>query len=97
MNDLISRQAAIDALCDEYCGGWKDCKYYPKCENLKSILNLPSAMPERLTDDDFETIRIHLNAYKEKLCNQRRWKEADEYQQIVDKLNTIMDAERREE
>ena len=47
MNDLISRQAAIDALCDEYCGGWKDCKHYPKCENLKAIQNLcASTQPE---------------------------------------------------
>lgn len=44
--DLIDRQAAIDALCDEYCGGWQDCKYYPKCENLKAIQNLPSAQPD---------------------------------------------------
>lgn len=44
------------------------------------------AQPERLTDDDFETIRIHLNAYKEKLCNQRRWKEAEEYQRIIDRF-----------
>lgn len=46
MADLIDRQAAIDALCDEYCGGWQDCKYYPNCENLKSIEQLPSAQPE---------------------------------------------------
>ena len=45
MDDLISRQAAIDALCDEYCGGWQDCKHYPKCENLKAIQNLPPAQP----------------------------------------------------
>jgi hypothetical protein len=45
-NDYISRQTAIDALCDEYCGGWQDCKHYPKCENLKAIQNLPSAQPE---------------------------------------------------
>ena len=47
MDDLILRQAAIDALCDEYCGGWKDCKHYPKCENLKAIQNLPPAQPEQ--------------------------------------------------
>lgn len=46
MNDLISRQSVIDELCDEYCGGWQDCKYYPKCENLKAIQKLPSAQPE---------------------------------------------------
>lgn len=42
--------------------------------------------PEQLTDDEIKTIRIHLNAYKEKLCNQHRWKEAEEYQRIIDKL-----------
>lgn len=42
--------------------------------------------PERLTDDDFETIRIHLNAYKEQLCNLHRWEEAEEYQRIIDRF-----------
>ena len=49
--DCISRQAAIDALCDEYCGGWQDCKHYPKCENLKAIQSLPSAQPMRWIPD----------------------------------------------
>lgn len=43
-------------------------------------------LPERLTDDDFETIRIHLSAFKEKLCNQKRWEEAEEYQRIIDRF-----------
>ena len=47
MSDLISRQAAIDALCNDYCDGHQDCKHYPKCENLKSIQKLPSAQPVR--------------------------------------------------
>jgi hypothetical protein len=46
MDDLIGRQQAIDALCNDYCGGHQDCKYYPNCENLKSIEQLPSAQPE---------------------------------------------------
>ena len=41
---------------------------------------------ERLTDDDVETIRIHLNAFKENLCNQHRWKEAEEYEQLIDRF-----------
>jgi len=49
--------------------------------------------PELLTDDDFETIRIHLNAYKEKLCNQRRWKEAEEYQRIIDRFMSFASAQ----
>ena len=51
-----------------------------------AIETVPSVQPERLTDDDFETIRIHLNAFKEKLCNQHRWEEADEYQRIIDRF-----------
>ena len=59
----------------------------------QTILNLPSAQPERLTDDDFETTRIHLNAYKEKLCNQHRWKEAEEYQRIIDRFIAFASAQ----
>ena len=55
--------------------------------------SLPSAQPEQLTDDDFETIRIHLNAFKEKLCNQHRWKEAEEYQRIIDRFMTFASAQ----
>ena len=54
---------------------------------------LPSAEPERLTDDDFETIRLHLNAQKEKLCNQRRWEEAEEYQRIIDRFIAFASAD----
>ena len=54
---------------------------------------LPSAEPERLTDDDFETIRIHLSAYKEKLSNQHRWKEAEEYQRIIDRFMSFASAQ----
>lgn len=64
-------------------GGWVECFDY---ERHGEAVEVPTAQPERLTDDDFETIRIHLNAYKEKLCNQRRWKEAEEYQRIIDRF-----------
>ena len=103
--DLISRQAAIDAilavtgnssvrelyehvqehgLSDMWSGGVNAA--------IDIIIAVPSAQPERLTDDDFETIRIHLNAYKEKLCNQQRWKEAEEYQRIIDRFMTFASA-----
>ena len=57
--DLISRQAAIDALCDDYCSGHHDCKRYPKCENLRAIQKLPSAQQwipcsERLPEEEVE-------------------------------------------
>lgn len=57
------------------------------------ISRLQSAQPERLTDDDFETIRIHLSAHKERLCNQRRWKEAEEYQRIIDRFMSFASAQ----
>lgn len=40
----------------------------------------------RLTSDDIETIRIHLSAMKETLGNQHRWKEAQEYQDLIDRF-----------
>lgn len=51
--------------------------------------------PQWLTDDDFETIRIHLNALKEELCNQHRWKEAEEYQRIIDRFMVFPSADVR--
>lgn len=87
MSNLISRQQAIDALYKE----WENVSYdgdgYHIASECERVLDdLPPVHPERLTDDDFETIRIHLNAYKENLCNQRRWKEAEEYQHIIDRF-----------
>ena len=93
MSDLIDRKAVIDALDKEYrCTDQSD-----DWDGLKTAMliieNLPSAQPERLTDDDFETIRIHLNAYKEKLCNQQRWEEAEEYQRIIDRFMSFASAQ----
>lgn len=81
--DTIYRQAAIDALSTPHG------ILYP----IRTVEELPSAQPERLTDDDFETIRIHLIAWKERLCNQRRWKEAEEYQRIIDRFMAFASAE----
>lgn len=50
--------------------------------------------PKRFTEEEIKTIRIHMNAFKERLCNQRRWKEAEEYQQIVNKLDEMMEVKR---
>ena len=88
MKDLISRQAAIEAIdkLDNNPNAWLDCA-------VETIEKLPSVQPERLTDDDFETIRVHLNAYKEKLCNQQRWEEADEYQRIIDRFMAFASAQ----
>ena len=94
MADLIERQAAIDALTNLQ-GIIYASDGVRKGISLawNEILKLPSAQPERLTDDDFEAIRIHLNAYKEKLCNQQRWVEAEEYQRIIDRFMAFASAQ----
>ena len=76
--ELIEREA--------YIRGFEQGKTQGRLDTL-------SARPERLTDDDFETIRIHMNAYKEKLCNQHRWEEADEYQRIIDRFMAFASAQ----
>lgn len=85
MNDLISRQEAIRLAEQGQIQGFE--------WQFKKLCTLPSAEPERLTDDDFETIRLHLNAQKEKLCNQRRWEEAEEYQRIIDRFIAFASAQ----
>ena len=91
MRDLIERQAAIDST-------WEEPSYTDSLNVLTEVRDrikaLPSAQPERktecLTEDEIKAIRIHMNAFKERLCNQHRWKEAEEYQQIVDKLDVML-------
>lgn len=45
MNDLVDRQAAIDAMCKSGCGGYCGIP----CDDVKAIEQLPSAQPERKT------------------------------------------------
>ena len=87
--DAISRQAAIDAIEEDKRNGNDSCfasNYDAQC--FKQIIKeLPPVKPVQcLTDDDKETIRIHLGAIKEELCNQHRWDEAKEYEGIIDRL-----------
>jgi len=53
-----------------------------------NLANAPTIEPQttQLTDEDKETIRIHLNAFKESLCNQGRWYEATEYEELIIRL-----------
>ena len=46
MDDLISRRAAIDALCDNCDHVQSVCPHYP-CKQYTAIDTLPSAQPER--------------------------------------------------
>ena len=92
MSDYISRQAAIEALDKRF-----DSIPMKQTTGIlllrKDLRDLPPVQQERLTDDDFETIRIHLNAFKEELCNQQRWKEAGEYQRIIDRFLAFASAQ----
>ena len=105
MNDLISRRAAIDTMVrlqteDIEMYGCAIPEGFDGDRAAEALKALPSAQPEReterLTKEDIETIRIHMNAIKERLCNQHRWEEAEEYQQIVDKLDKMMELEHDE-
>lgn len=91
-DDMISRQAAIDVL-DAYQVMVENGEENPYAWARERMCELSSAQPDRLDDDDFETIRIHLSACKEKLCNQHRWKEAEEYQRIIDRFMAFASAE----
>lgn len=88
MADLIDRRMAYIFLTEYY-----NHRTEAQHKNLKEALSrVPEAQPDRLTDDDLETIRIHLSAYKG-LCNQHRWKEAEEYQRIIDRFMSFASAQ----
>ena len=52
---------------------------------IDEVLRLINKQTE-LDAEDIETIRIHLGAFKERLCNQGRWKEAQEYEDLIGRL-----------
>lgn len=95
MKDLIDRQAAIKAIKDlhDCYNGFSDT--YDKACIIGVLEELPPAQPKQtfLTNDDIETIRIHLGAFKEKLCNQKRWNEAKEYEGIIERLLSLPSAQ----
>ena len=109
MDDTISRQAAIEAIKEDkidltnpnVVAVFKATGDFEKVEtqvmtcdrHIKILKDLPSAHPEHLTDDDFETIRIHLSAFKESLCNQCRWKEAEDYERLISRFMSFASAQ----
>ena len=79
--DCIDRQSAIEDAREAF-------KRNPTMaiRVMDLIKSMPSVQPTQLTDEDKETIRIHLSAIKEGLCNQRRWNEAREYEELITRL-----------
>lgn len=62
---------------------------------LRAAPTIDLTQPTQLTDEDKETIRIHLSAFKEKLCNQHRWNEAKEYEELISRLLSTPSAQPR--
>lgn len=58
MDDLISRQVAIDSLCDNCETVDSKCAHYP-CKRYLAIRDLPSAQPER-KKGEWRTILYHI-------------------------------------
>ena len=86
MSDLIDRQSVLNAF--DY---WVKSPMLNYTNGLVRLREMFEELPpvnqtQCLTDDDKETIRIHLGAFKEELCNQHRWDEAKEYEGIIDRL-----------
>lgn len=81
MSNLIDKQAAIDL--------WEKYHHTIAVDAMQydaELRQLPSEQTTQLTDDDIETIRVHLSAIKENLCNQHRWNEAKKYEALIDRL-----------
>ena len=64
-----------------------DAETVQRC--IEVVSNAPTV--EMLTADEIQVIRIHMGAIKERLCNQKRWSEAVDYQIICDKLDKMLE------
>lgn len=87
--ELRERQTFIDHYGTEWMTSAKDVPTAAYEHGYADGLAEVKAQLQKrgeLTADEVETIRIHMNAIKERLCNQNRHNEAEEYQVIVDKL-----------
>lgn len=97
MDDLISRQTAIAYAISgrvRTLPTTEDGEDWIRVSEVReSLYAVPSAQTELLTDDDFETIRIHLSAFKEDLCNQHRWKEAEDYERLINRFISFASAQ----
>ena len=85
MSDLIDRQEAVEAIASHDPSNG-DVLYFSGKMIIGHINDLPSIQPTQLTDEDKETIRIHLSDFKEWLCNQSRCHEAKECDELISRL-----------
>ena len=59
MADLIDRQAAIDAMCDNCDSSKSVCAHYP-CKRFAAIESVPSAQPEQKIEELLQDGTLHL-------------------------------------
>lgn len=81
MDDSISRQAAIDALCDNCDHVEAVCPHYP-CKQYIAIENLPPAQPERKKGKWIvykAPDQYHCGLVKCPFCYEEMIAESDEY------------------
>ena len=64
MSDLISRQAAIDAICDKCKEDYPDTTGCNICDEISVLINLPSAEPEPLSDAYMKAVWTWLLNYQ---------------------------------
>lgn len=92
---MMTLQEAIDHCkemaerCPDECGA----EHRRLAEWLQELQDRREAEPGHLTDEDLETIRIHLSAFKEQMGNQGRWEEAREYERIIFRLKAFASAQ----
>lgn len=73
MDDLISRQAAIEAICKvcQLVENYKKCDGYPEtstwCDELVALRAVPSAQPEPPKEDEEENRRMARQNYYDQL------------------------------
>lgn len=77
--------------CQDECGE----EHRQLAEWLQELQDRRDAEPGHLTDEDLETIRIHLSAFKEEMGNQGRWEEAKEYERIIMRLKAFANAQKK--
>ena len=83
MADLIDRQAAINAICRDwcnrdYCG---DCYFYGARQAIDALKALPSAQPEVIPINYYDCSNAMLMMWMDNVVTD------GEYNRIMDKLN----------
>ena len=103
MDDLISRQAAIDAICKACANGddYTDCRdRHIKsrwCDNINALRDLPPAQPEHIRCKDCKHQEIHEYNYGGRTYHSYGCELSERYSHVCLDDDFCSRAERREE